>query len=247
MRWLRTGLLALALILLPATVVRAATSAGITITAMGYICEAPGGFTVTYINDYEVGLSWAMGADANNTMVRAAYGRTPENRTDGYLVYYGGGTYCNDTAVNFDETASLIYYRAWSQNAGGAWETVGSSGFMEGIGMKLIAVVILCLTLMGLGFWRRNMALFMAAMLAWIGFAFWNRTLSDGWGSWDLYEVLFFVGFSMALICLVEAVRMNIKPPIEEEEIEETEAYADNFGAMMEEVSKLRRLGPRRR
>lgn len=87
----------------------------------------------------------------------------------------------------------------------------------------------------------------MAAMLAWVGFAFWNRTITPEWGTFDLYEILFYVGVSMALICLVEAVSVGRKPSVEEpEEAEVSEAYASEYGAMMEKVERLRRLRPRR-
>jgi len=105
--------------------VLADTSQDVTITARGFVIGAPAGFTVYYISDYEVGLSWTKPEGADNTMVRAAYGRTPESRTDGYLVYYGGAENASDTAVSLDETAAVIYYKAWSQTAGGIWEEEG--------------------------------------------------------------------------------------------------------------------------
>ena len=82
------------------TLVKADTSADITITASGYICGAPGGFTITYVNDYEVQLDWSVGDNAVNTMVRAAYGHFPADITDGYQVYYGNGTTTNDDATS---------------------------------------------------------------------------------------------------------------------------------------------------
>lgn len=235
-------LLVLVLALLPATAVWAATTAGITITATGYICEAPGGFTLTYINDYEIGISWAIGADANNTMVRAAYGRYPESRTDGYLVYYGNGTYCNDTAINLDETASLIYYYAWSENAVGIWEEGGAGDWLEGPNMKLIAVIVLCLGLMIPAFLFKKQALMVAAGLSWMGLAFWNRTITPEWGTWDIYEVLFYIGLSMTFLCFIESVVVGRKPSME---VEEGEEHMKTYDEMLEQA-KGRRLSPRR-
>lgn len=153
-----------AILLIPTSVL-ADTSADITVTAAGWVCGAPGGFTITYISDYEVGLSWAKGIEAEKTMIRAAYGRTPENRTDGYLVYYGDGVYCSDTAVSLDETATPIYYRAWSQNANGVWEDEGVWGFIEGIGVTMIAFIVLALGIAGIAMWRKHILLYAAGFI----------------------------------------------------------------------------------
>ena len=130
--------------LMLSTGVAQAAGSEITVTAVGYVCEAPGGFVITYISDYELGLSWAKGADAVNTMVRAKYGSYPKDRNDGYLVYYGDGTYATDTGVNFEESASTVHYRVWSQNADGVWEETGTSGFMENPNMTLLAFFVFC-------------------------------------------------------------------------------------------------------
>jgi hypothetical protein len=151
------GLLILSLAL-GATPVLANTSEDITVTATGYVVGAPGGLTLTYISDYEVGISWTKGTDAVNTMVRAKYGSAPTSRTDGYLVYYGDGTSASDTGVSIEETAAPIYYRAWSQNAGGLWEEEGISGFFEGGGMTLIALFLFAGILSWLGM-RSNFVL----------------------------------------------------------------------------------------
>lgn len=165
MRWLLAVILGLSLVLLVSPPASADSSDNITVTATGWVCEAPGGFTVTYISDYEVGLSWTNGLGAENTMVRAAYGRTPESREDGYLVYYGDEEYCSDTAVNLDETMSLVYYRAWHQNANGAWEEGETTGFVEGIGVTTIAFIVLAMGLSAIAVWKRRLFLYMAAFI----------------------------------------------------------------------------------
>lgn len=70
MKWLRLLILTLTLtlLLLPSSV-SASTSAEVAVTATGYVCGAPGGLTLTYISDYEVGISWTKGEDAVNTTV----------------------------------------------------------------------------------------------------------------------------------------------------------------------------------
>ncbi len=165
MRWGLAVILGLSLVLLVPSLASAESSDNITVTATGFVCEAPGGFTVTYISDYEVGLSWTKGEGAENTMVRAAYGRTPESREDGYLVYYGDEEYCSDTAVNLDETASRVIYRAWHQNANGIWEEGETTGFVEGIGVTTIAYVVLAIGLTSIAAWKKQFILYTAACI----------------------------------------------------------------------------------
>lgn len=214
----------------------AGSTATVTITAAGYVVGSPTGLTLTYISDYEVGISWTKGTDANNTMIRAAYGRVPEDITDGYLVYYGNGTYCNDTAVNFEETASQVYYRAWSQNAEGTFETIGISDWIEGVGMTFIGIIMLCALLIIAGFWRRSQAMLWVAALTWIGFAFWQRSITPEWGTWDIHEIMFYVGFLLAIVCIAEAVLLyrevmpEEKPPVKKTP---AQAYWDKYNEMM--------------
>lgn len=143
MRWLGILLLIIAWALSP-TMVMAATSDSVTVTVSGWVVEAPGGFTLTYISDYEVGITWTKPATANNTMVRAKYSGYPEDRTDGYLIYYGTGTSASDTAVNLDETATPVYYRAWSENTTGVWSPQFAEANIEGVGVTLLALILFC-------------------------------------------------------------------------------------------------------
>ena len=133
--------------LLAPTPASADTSEEVTVTAAGYICEAPGGFTLTYINDHEVQITWTKGEGAANTAIRAKYGSYPEDVDDGYLVYYGDGESCSDTAVSLDETATAVHYRAWSEDEHGIFTAEWAEGTMEGIGMTLIGFVMLALGL----------------------------------------------------------------------------------------------------
>ena len=250
MKWL--WILLIPLLLIPVSMVEADTSQGLTITVSGYAVAAPSGLVITYVDDMELDLTWAKGAHANNTMIRAAYGRYPTTRTDGYLVYYGNGTYASDTAVNLDETPSLIYYAAFSESAGGVWETTGTSEWYEGDGMRLIAIVILALGLMLPAFLWKKQALMLASMFAWVGFAFYNRTLSPTWGTYDIYEILFYVGIVMVFLCLAEGILLarNARGERLVGEAEnakamkktETQQYVEEYKEMMQQVRDIRGL-----
>lgn len=191
-----------AVVLVPSTVL-AATSADVTVTATGYVCGAPGGFTVIYISDYEVGLSWTKGEDAVNTMIRAKYGSVPESRTDGYQVYYGDGTSTSDTAVSLDETLTPVYYAAFSQNAAGIWEETGVSDFIEGVGMTIFAIVAVVLALMVMGFRFKNGVLFLASSLGWVLFAFlmYGKTFENP----NMNTGMLMFGGAMAIVCAFKA------------------------------------------
>lgn len=137
--------LAIMLLLLFQPVVNAATTADVTITATGIVVAAPGGFTITYVSDYEVNISWTKPVGADKTMIRAAFGRMPTSITDGYEVYYGTGNNFNDSAASL-ATPDIVYYKAWSQTAAGAWSplwaTADTGGLMS-LSFLFIAIVVL--------------------------------------------------------------------------------------------------------
>jgi len=194
------GLLVILTLLLGAPIlVGADTSQDVTITATGYVCGAPEGLTLIYISDYEIGISWTKGADAENTMVRAAIGRLPESRTDGYLVYYGNGTNATDWTANLGTIDARIYYRAWSQSFSGTWEEAGVSDWLTGGGM-LIAFMVLSLGLTIVAFWRNNMPIATVAGIAWLGLFVADFT---GHGMTGDYWVFTMVFLTMALICFL--------------------------------------------
>jgi hypothetical protein len=190
-------------------VARADTSANVTVTAIGYVCGAPGGLTLTYINDYEVGISWIKGVDADNTMIRAAYGRYPTDRTDGYLVYYGDGTSTSDTGVSLDETATPVYYRAWSENAGGIWNEFSyAESFIEGIGVTLLAFLIAAIGLTIGGYHLKSMPLVYGAGGVWAvlsGYSY-QQAASVSFDTWDTFGMLFWIAIAMIIVCMVEPV-----------------------------------------
>lgn len=204
MRWLAALCVAL-FCLVPGT--PAAASATVTITVAGYVCGPPDGFTVLRVTDTDISISWMPGTSAENTMVRAAVGRMPESRVDGYLVYYGNGTVYNDTALNLDEMATEVYYRAWSETALGAWEYEGSSGFVEGIGVKLIAFIGLAVALMVTGLVLKKKGLMMASGLAWFGFGLYMMTESIG--SFDIYRLFGWLGLGLGIACFIWALTVD--------------------------------------
>jgi len=223
-KWLRVVSLVLLLWLIPVGVL-ADTSQEVTVTAMGYICAIPGGFTLTYINDYEVGISWIKGDGAENTMIRAAYGRVPESRTDGYLVYYGDGTMASDTGVNFEEGVSDVYYRAWSQNAGGVWEEVGISDLMENPYMLLAVLSGLALALFiatfALKSGRRILAFASAGAWMLLGVYSYTKFVAV----WDIYYSLFWLSMGLVLVCVLIPVILREKT--EDDLSPEVDEYGD--------------------
>ncbi len=248
-RILLVTVIAICNMLSPLPIMAASTgSVNITIYAAGYTCTFPGGFTTTYISDTEVELSWVAGLGANNTMVRAAYGRLPADRTDGYLVYYGNSTVASDTALNLDDTASIIYYRAWSESAAGAWEDTGTSGFMEGPAMKLIAIVLLCVAIMVWAWQKKQVSLLFISLMCWLGFTAYMYSI--GSADWDYYRIFAWAGIGLVLITVYQViiVQMNNKNTMIFDPDPNVEHWQD-VGEMQRQVGMIRGRGipPRRK
>jgi len=205
-----TVLCVVLLCLMPGSSVGAATGATVTITVAGYVCGPPSGFTVERVTDTDISISWTPGANAENTMVRAAVGRIPESRDDGYLVYYGNGTVYNDTAVNLDEMATEVYYRAFSETNLGAWENEGASGFVEGLGVKLIAFIGLAVALMIAGFVLKKKGLMMGSGLAWFGFGLYM--MGESSGSFDIYRLFGWLGLGLGIACFIWTLTVGREP-----------------------------------
>lgn len=238
------GILLLGLTVTPSL----ATNPVVTITVSAWVVGTPGGLILTYINEQEIDISWTKGIGANNTMIRGEYGSPPTSRTDShsYLVYYGDGNHTVDTLVNLDDPPEEyvsdsaddlnIYYRLWSQNADGSWEETGITGWIEGVGMTFIGLIMLCGLLIIAGFWRRSQAMLWVAALTWIGFSFWQRSITPAWGTWDIHEIMFYVGFLLAIVCIVEAVLIYREEAPEEEKPAPKSAsqeYWDRYNEMM--------------
>lgn len=214
MKWIRVLVLGLLLVLLIPSSVLADSSEDVTVTATGYICEAPGGFTITYISDYEIGLSWIKGEDAENTMVRATYGRAPTGRSDGIEIYYGTGTYATHWISNVGLTGP-IYYQAWSQAAGGIWEETGSSeeGNFMSASFLFIGLILLAGLLTAFAYKIRMLLFTMAAATAWLALGVWlllsdssNLQMSDTWT-----QIIGFVFVLMTIAVLTLQIRTDIR------------------------------------
>ncbi len=194
-------------------IVEAATSQYVTVTAVGYICDVPGGFTLTYVNDYELGVSWTLGAGAVNTMVRVKMGKPPASRTDGYLVYYGTGNSFNDT--NADITSSQVpFYRAWSQNGAGVWEEIGATDIGDFMSQSFIwiGLVIIAIAFVTLGIWSKRLVFGALSAMAWFGagvFLVTNATAGTIGSNWIITVIFWLAGLGS-----MSAIYLNrVKPP----------------------------------
>jgi len=214
LKWLWVLVIPVSLVLPTGAI--ADTSAGVVVTATGYICEAPGGFTITYVNDYELRLDWTVGTDAVNTMVRAAYGRFPEDITDGYQVYYGTGTTTTDDATSL-AAPDIVYYRAWSQNVAGLWNEVSygedDSGDIMSVSFLFIAWVSLAIFLTWFSSRRPELLIKLVAGLTWMALGFWvllgGITNLDMINSWN--QILVWVFFIMAVVPFLAQMNTEIR------------------------------------
>lgn len=182
-KWLIIALLALSIgitAIVPLKVHAANPQVHITVSA--FVVGSPSGLTLTYVSDNQIDISWTKGIGAVNTMVRVKYDSVPTSRTDGYQVYYGVGD--NVTDSNVDLTSPRVpYYKAWSQNALGAWELLGVSAganFMS-LSYLWIGLIIMALAFSaGTFIWRRAMLSYLSAFiwLVLVGFAITNLDMA---------------------------------------------------------------------
>jgi hypothetical protein len=167
--------------------------------------SAPTNLLLTYISDNEVDVSWTKGYGAENTMVRAAGGRLPADRSDGYLVYYGDGTSATDYEADLEQ--QVVWYRAWSQDAGSSWE---DEGIWDSIGGMSIALVVLGMLAAGLTiamFATRRMLLGFPAGVFWAvlaGFSYQQST-----STWDWQYILFFASIGMTIFAIYAAFTLR--------------------------------------
>jgi len=197
----------------------------VTITVSAWTVGTPGGLTITYINNDTLQVDWTKGDGAVNTMVRAKYGTAPESRTDGYLVYYGEGVTADDTSVDIDNTINPLYYRAWSEDVGGTWETTGTISFFEEGGMTLIFFVMLAIGVTWIGTKWRFYGLNLMGAIAWVIFALYIKAnpplhLAEGDSVHTaLWVLLWGVAFMVALAGLGRGINRSRKWDTGEEQI----------------------------
>jgi len=158
--------------LLPITVM-AATITIYNVPAYGIM-----NFTITQINDHQLDFDWDYGSPAVAIMIRAKYGAYPNDipadnitPSDGYLIYAGSGIHASDYTVNLDSTSTTpLYIRAWGQRLDGTWilNDVKSNNILEGLGMVLIAIIILCAVSTYFSLRSSNILLALGAAITWI-------------------------------------------------------------------------------
>ena len=173
--------LAIAIILLnlvtSATVVWAATAVDVTITALPSGLWAPTGFTATYIDPACVSLSWVANPGTVATLIRAKIGSYPANATDGYIVYNGAGESMNDTAMDYDQMMTDVYYIAWGVDGAGNVSNdytydVAESGIMTAFVLlmteylPLILQTLLLAIFLFISYWRQDKILYLVTGLA---------------------------------------------------------------------------------
>ena len=189
---------------------------------------APTNFLATYINQSQVNLSWSSPPTSIAVMVRAKYGSPPIDTTDGYEVFYAVGNSATDTSMDFEETASTIFYRAWAEYAAPAW-SVPADDDVEGIGMTLLALVLLAMGLTVAMFVTRQAMLGFPCVIMWAilgAYAYTESTVP--WGDWQFY--LFFASLlGMTVFCALGAFGLREKrDTIADEEMEKGEGkYLD--------------------
>ncbi len=178
MKWLRLGLV-FGILLFNAVPVFAAQ---VTVTYQPAVTTGILNFTIIYVSDNRIDITWNLSPILSNIMIRGKYGAYPADITsnitapsDGYLVYYGSGNSTSDTGVSFEETAAPIYYRAWSQNAGGIWEESGISGFIEGGGMTLIAIILFGAIVSLFALWKKSLIIGFSASGVWLFLLMYTR------------------------------------------------------------------------
>lgn len=127
--------------------VMADDSVTVTITADPAVTTGILNFTITYISETQLDLSWAYDAGAVNIMIRSKWNGYPDDipdslttPSDGVLVYYGNGVAFSDTSMNFDDNLGTLYYKAWAQKADGSWFTDAETGTEESEIVTLIAL-----------------------------------------------------------------------------------------------------------
>jgi hypothetical protein len=195
-------------IFLITTVAQAATTADITITATGYVVGSPSGLAISYTGEDYVDITWTKGALAVNTMVRVGHTGYPNSLTDGGLVYYGNGTstqyvYSYATLLANEEYEGL-YFTAWSQNAAGVWQTIGSTSgaysFWQDVNMLFVIVALMVMAFTFFSFKIKNIALSIVSAFGWAGLGIHQLNLYYTGASITGMEPL--IGYTCALMCM---------------------------------------------
>ena len=175
-----------------------ADSIDITVVARPYIGGGITDFVITYVSETQLDISWSFTGDAVNIMIRGKYGDYPEDRDDGYLVYYGSDVTTSDTNMDFDENPGPLYYRAWGQKVDEVWYEDYQDGYEESAILTLIAFIIFAGIMSYIGSRSTYWILKFLAGGAWFAFAiYWINnppsTIVQGSATDTVVIVLLFV------------------------------------------------------
>lgn len=236
-------LLAVLILSLNTMPVSAATSVNITVTARPKISGGIANFTIVYISETQLDLSWVLTGDAVNIMIRGKYSEYPADipngltdPSDGYLVYYGNGLSVSDTSMDFDEITGVLYYKAWAQKADGTWYTNSSTGSEESRTLILLAFVILALglTIGAFVLTTGRAILSFAGAGAWLLLGIYSYTKSTA--VWDIYYSLFWLSAGMVIVCSLISVVLR-----EKKEPEEIDEFAEENRELIDDVERSER------
>ena len=202
--------------------------------------------TATSLSEHEILLSWYTGPAINSTTIRAAIGRVPTSITDGYLVYSGSGTNTTDWVSNLEMLDNKLYYAAWGTDSNGTW-TPSATTYIEGVGMKLIAIIVMCVAMMVWAWQKKQVSLLFMSLMCWLGFTAYMYSLTSA--TWDYYRIFAWVGIGMVLITVYEViiVQMHNKNTMIFDSDPVVEEW-QNVAEMQEQVNMMRGRGiPRRK
>ena len=246
--------LLVAIFIVATTGVVSAESVTVTVTANPKIYVSTG-LAATYISDYEVGLTWLMGSNVTNVMIRANWGSTPADRDDGFLVYYGNAT----SFVHYTSLATAtqpVYYRLWSQMPDGSWDNlIVSTAGGDFMSRTMLFLVVAVLTLgLSLGYsWKRQGFFAYAASAFWlflglIGYQ--TSTSPSPLEMTDIYMGLFWVCMGMGVTFVLLPTLMREKPVssdivVGEWEDEDMSSFGEKAGEKQEARFQPRKLRSR--
>ena len=175
------------------------------------------GLTVTKISDTLMKIEWSAGVDVNNTLIEMKYGTYGTARDDGYDVYFGNATSCNDTFVSLNDIFAAIYYTAWWQDYNGTWSPISAQGnwgeeIVEGVAdslgemataASLMASVLFSIAILVIALWRKHAFLYLMAAPV---------TMTFGWYWAGEYGLIAGVGFAaIGGFCIYLAIRQFLE------------------------------------
>lgn len=158
----------------------------------GYKSAAPIYLTATYIGPNQIDLAWNPPAGSVGVTIRGKVGEYPTSETDGYDAYTGALAVASDTSQNFDNIDE-VYYCGYSDD-GLVWTYFGQDK-AGGIGMILLALVVLAVGLSATMFITKKAVIGYMAAIGWAILGAYAYTESTTpWGDWQ-----FFLAFASLL------------------------------------------------